>query len=93
MTQLDDYIKTRSKNNPEFLSDYNNELERLNVAVAIKQLRSSLHMSQREFAKHIGKPQSTVGRIETGKMNVSFDVLNEIAHATKTNLKIEFVKS
>lgn len=92
MTQLDNYIKNRSKDNPEFLSHYNNEVERLNVAVAIKELRSSLKMSQREFAKYIGKPQSTVGRIETGKMNVSFDVLNEIAHATETNLKIEFIK-
>lgn len=61
------------------------------MALAVKNLRTTLGMSQREFAKYIGKPQSTIGRIETGKVNVSLDVLNEIAIATGTKLEIKYV--
>ena len=48
-------------------------------------------MSQREFAKMVGKLQSTIARIESGKMNVSINVLNEIADATNQKLTVDFV--
>ena len=47
-------------------------------------------MSQREFAKLVSKPQSTIARIESGKMNVSINVLNEIADATNQKLTVKF---
>lgn len=91
MGKLEDYIKNRSEKSPQFSKLYKEESRRLDVALAVKNLRTTLGMSQREFAKYIGKPQSTIGRIETGKVNVSLDVLNEIAIATGTKLEIKYV--
>ena len=47
-------------------------------------------MTQQEFAKFVGKPQSTIARIENGKMNVSINVLNEIADAINQKLTVKF---
>ena len=49
-----------------------------------------LGMTQREFASLVGKPQSTIARIESGKMNVSINVLTEIAIATNQKLTVDF---
>ena len=48
-------------------------------------------MSQRAFASLIGKPQSTIARIENGSMNASTRVLSEIAQATNQRLTIQFM--
>ncbi len=41
----------------------------------VRSLRESLTMSQREFADHLGVPQTTVGRWETGRTTPSADYL------------------
>ncbi|TGD22829.1 XRE family transcriptional regulator [Companilactobacillus suantsaicola] len=92
MTEIDNYIKERKSRSTEFEEKYNEYSKRLDVAVAVRQLRDSLHMTQREFAEVVGKPQSTIGRIETGRFNVSWDVLNDIAQSTDTKLEIKYVK-
>ena len=43
-----------------------------------------------EFANLIGKPQSTIARIENGSMNASTKILSEIAQATNQRLTIQF---
>lgn len=37
------------------------------TATLVKNLRLELGLSQMEFAKLVNKPQSTIGRIETGR--------------------------
>ena len=92
MDKLQNYIDQRSNQSPVFKKQFDEASKRLDVAVAVRNLRESLSMTQREFAEYVGKPQSTIGRIETGKMNVSLDILNEIAEATETTLEIRYVK-
>ena len=87
MSKIDQYIAKRS---PEFAQEYQEENQQLQVAVEVRNLRDELGMSQREFAKLVSKPQSTIARIESGKMNVSINVLNEIADATNQKLTVKF---
>lgn len=47
-------------------------------------------MSQRSFAKLVGKPQSAIAQIENGTMNTSTKMLSEIAQATNQRLTIQF---
>ena len=63
----------------------------LEVAVKVRDLRENMGMSQRAFANLIGKPQSTIARIENGSMNASTKVLSEIAQATNQRLTIQFM--
>lgn len=56
----------------------------------VHDLRTNMGLSQREFASLIGKPQSTIARIENGSMNASTKILSEIDQATNQRLTIQF---
>lgn len=90
MNKLDVYISERSKNNPEFAQIVEQENINLEVAVKVHDLRENMGLSQREFASLMGKPQSTIARIENGSMNASTKMLSEIAQATNQRLTIQF---
>ncbi|ANK58895.1 transcriptional regulator [Loigolactobacillus backii] len=90
MSKIDDYVTERSTKNPAFAQLVEQENINLEVAVKVRDLRENMSMSQREFAKLIGKPQSTIARIENGSMNASTKVLSEIAQATNQRLIIQF---
>ena len=90
MSKIDEYIAKKSKESTKFAKDFKEENQKLQVAVEVRNLRDKLRMSQREFAKLVGKPQSTIARIESGQMNVSINVLNEIAAATHQRLTVKF---
>lgn len=90
MSQLDDYIAKRSAQDKSFAKQVEQEDINLEVAIQVRTLRDSMGLTQREFAKLIGKPQSTVARIENGNVNTSTKMLSEIAQATKQRLIIQF---
>lgn len=90
MNLLDDYIAKRSKKDPKFTKLMEQKSINLEVAIKVRSLREDLRLNQRDFAKLIKKPQSTVSRIESGNMNVSTKLLAEIAQATKQRLTIQF---
>lgn len=91
MSKIDAYVTKRSKNNPDFAKLVEQENINLEVAVKVRDLRENMGMSQRAFASLIGKPQSTIARIENGSMNASTRVLSEIAQATNQRLTIQFM--
>lgn len=70
------------------------EIERLYpydaVAFEISGLRAKRDMTQTEFGRLIGVPQSTVARLESGTQAPSVATLKRIAKATDTELVIEF---
>ncbi|MVF16006.1 helix-turn-helix transcriptional regulator [Fructilactobacillus sanfranciscensis] len=90
MSKTQDLIKEYSKD-PEFKKIYDEEASKTETALAVRSLRDKLGLSQVEFAKLVSKPPSTISRIETGEMNPSFQLLNEIADKTKRKMKISFV--
>lgn len=90
MSKLDAYVAERSKSNPEFAQIVEQENINLEIALKVRELRENMGMSQREFSSLIGKPQSTVARIENGTMNASTKILSEIAQATNQRLTIKF---
>ena len=90
MSKMDEYIIERNKSNSGFAQLVEQENINLEASVKVRELRENMGMSQREFAKLVGKPQSTIARIENGSMNVSTKVLSEIAQATHRRLTINF---
>ncbi|TPR12303.1 helix-turn-helix domain-containing protein [Apilactobacillus timberlakei] len=91
MSKIDEYIANRSKNDAEFAKGIQEQSKRSDIAVLVRGLRNDLGISQRDLAKRMGKPQSTIARIENGSINVSTNMLNEIARATNQKLTIKFV--
>lgn len=78
MSTIYQLIEQKKKSSSSFAKEYELESQRLEVAVALAQLRKELGFSQRELAEKVGKSQSTIARIENGTLNVSFKVLYEI---------------
>lgn len=62
------------------------------TATLVRNLRLELGLSQTEFAKRVGKPQSTIARIETGAVLPTIKLLREIATMVGKRLEIEFVE-
>lgn len=65
---------------------------KLKTSALLKGLRLELGLSQMEFAKRVGKPQSTIGRIEAGTMIPTIKLLSEIATKANKRLEISFVE-
>ncbi|SKA09170.1 Helix-turn-helix [Pilibacter termitis] len=91
MSEITDLIQKYSEKDPEFAKEYAKEKERLATAVAVMKLREEMGLTQRQLAEKLGKPQSTIGRIETGVTDVKFSTLAEIAFALGKEVKVEFV--
>lgn len=90
MTNIDTLIAQKKKDSTTFAKEFEIESQRLEIAIALAQLRKELGYTQRELAEKVGKPQSTIARIENGTVNVSFKVLYEIASKVGKELHVEF---
>jgi DNA-binding XRE family transcriptional regulator len=91
MSKVDKLIAKKIAESDEFSKEYRQERERLQVAVALMELRKSEGLTQRQLAEKVGKPQSTIARIENGTMNVTFKILNEIAASLGKTVEVRFV--
>ena len=87
--KFDDYLEKRFQD-PELRSNFEAENLRLESAVALLKAREDAGLTQRELAKRVDVPQSTIARIERGN-NTSVDTLSKIANALGKKLKVEFV--
>ena len=87
--KFDDYLEKRFQD-PELRSNFEAESLRLESAVALLKAREDAGLTQRELAKRVDVPQSTIARIERGN-NTSVDTLSKIANALGNKLKVEFV--
>ena len=75
---------------PEFAAAYDREFPYDELSLEIGGLRADLDMTQTEFGRLVGVPQSTIARLESGQQNPSVGTLKRIAEATGTELVIEF---
>jgi len=91
MSKIEKLIERKCKASEEFAKEYGKENDRLQVAVALMRLREAEGLTQRQLAERVGKPQSTIARIENGNMNVSYGVLSDIAASLGKRLDIRFL--
>ena len=85
------YISRRRAKDKSFEEAFVGESERLEVAVALRTLRETEGLTQRQLAEKVEKPQSTIARIENGNMNVTFKTMNDIAKAFDKVIEVKFV--
>jgi DNA-binding XRE family transcriptional regulator len=91
MSYIDERIKRDCESDPEFAREFQDECERLDIAVALMKLREQEGLTQQQLAERVHKPQSTIARIENGTLNPSYKVLRDIAHGVGKRLDIQFV--
>jgi DNA-binding XRE family transcriptional regulator len=91
MSNIDKLIERKIVESDSFEKEYKKANERLQIAIALMKLREAEGLTQRQLAEKVGKPQSTIARIENGNMNVSIGVMNEIATRLGRKLEIRWV--
>ena len=57
----------------------------------MRELRKAEGLAQRQLAEKVHKPQSTIARIENGRINVTFKTMKEIANALDKDIEVRFV--
>lgn len=90
MTWIEDFAKEQCAKSKEFAEAYAAEKEKLNIAVALTQLRDDMGLTQQQLADISGKPQSTIARIEKATTNPTVGLLAEIAASVGRTLEVRF---
>ncbi|MDR1567638.1 MAG: helix-turn-helix transcriptional regulator [Streptococcaceae bacterium] len=84
-------IEDFSKNDAEFREAFEKDRERAKVAIALLELREQEGLSQQQLADRVGKPQSMIARIESGRANVTMATIIDIAYALGKKAEVKFV--
>ena len=86
-----DLKKLRSFKNKKLRDSYISGRVRTYIALQIRELRERLKLSQAQFAKKIGKPQSVVSRLEdTDYGRVTLKTLLDIAETLNISVVVKF---
>lgn len=64
--------------------------EKINLANFVSNHRKKHNLTQHKLSEKAGVPQSTIGRIESGRTEPSISMLEKIASATNCVLKVSF---
>ncbi|MBU2445080.1 MAG: helix-turn-helix transcriptional regulator [Bacteroidetes bacterium] len=86
--ELEKRLKKKIKN---FDKKYNLAEAKLGAAIQIANEREKVGITQADLAKRLNTTQSVISRIESGKQNLSLDMLQKIAEALgKRKVSVEF---
>ena len=84
-------LKREREKDPELQDLYEEEKIKYQIALAIRELREGLGLTQEDLAKRIGTSQSTIARLEdTDYEGYSLQTLQRIAEALKCRLVVKF---
>jgi DNA-binding XRE family transcriptional regulator len=89
-TSYDDYLNMKLKTDPEFKEEYDNLEDEYNLIRAIINLRLEANLTQAEMAKLTGIDQGNISKLENGRLNPSFEMLEKLAKPLNKKVKITF---
>lgn len=75
---------------PEYRKAYDELAPEFALAQALIEARTRADLTQAELARRMQTTQSTVARLESGRVHPSTRTLERIARATGTHLRISF---
>lgn len=85
-------LRERILHNPQVQKEYDKNKLSFEVAQMTIEARIAKKMNQKELAKRIGTKQPSIARIESGNSLPSLRLLNKIANALGTELRVKFSK-
>lgn len=91
MTRMEEIKAKAIARNPERKQTFDEEANRLKTAVLVVELREKHQLSQRDLAKKMDVPKSTISRIENAQVNTSVQMLERIADAVGKKLEMNIV--
>ncbi len=77
--------------NPEFKREYDSLQPEMDIKRAILKARINAGLTQQELSAKSGISQADISRLEKGTRNPSIALLNRLAEALDSTLRIDFV--
>ncbi|MFC6289596.1 helix-turn-helix transcriptional regulator [Levilactobacillus angrenensis] len=90
LKSIDDYAKKLRQRNPNFNREMAATRLNLTMAIAVRQLREEMGLTQTAFAQLVGKSTASIANIEMGITPVSLATVSEIAFKTNREVTIAF---
>jgi DNA-binding XRE family transcriptional regulator len=88
MSDIQDYIRRRSAEDPEFESLVDGEYESLRIGEIIRNLRQEYHMSQEKLAEHLHTTKSAISRLENHADSIRLSTLEKVARVFDRKIRI-----
>lgn len=85
-------LRERILSNPQVQKEYDKNRLSFEVAQIAIEARIAKKMSQKELAKRVGTKQPSIARIESGNSLPGLRLLQKIASALDTELRVKFSK-
>ncbi len=89
MDDLDKYIKSRKKKNPEFAKNFDEGYEQFKIGVILKQARLEAGFTQEQVAQKLHTQKSAISRVENRAEDIRLSTLVKYARAVGKNLRFE----
>ncbi len=88
MSDFQKYKKKRTKKNPEFWQDYEDDYETFKIGVILRQAREEAGITQEQIAERLNTNKSAISRIEKHASDIRLSTLEKFAQAVGKKLKV-----
>jgi ribosome-binding protein aMBF1 (putative translation factor) len=87
---FNEFIEDEKKRDPDFATAFDEQIDRLELARSVRELREKMGLSQEELAAKVGTQQPGIARLESGRVVPTLEMLHKIAVATGRKLEVRF---
>jgi len=88
MSDLDRYIKSRKKTDPEFARGFDEGYRDFKIGVILKQAREEAGLTQEQLADRVGTQKTAISRIENHAEDIKLSTIQKVAKALGKSLEI-----
>ena len=88
MSDLDRYIKSRKKTDPEFARGFDEGYRDFKIGVILREAREEAGLTQEELADRVGTQKTAISRIENHAEDIKLSTIQKVAKALGKSLEI-----
>jgi len=88
MSDLDRYIKTRKKTDPDFARGFDEGYRDFKIGVILRLAREEAGLTQEELADRVGTQKTAISRIENHAEDIKLSTIHKVAKALVKSLEI-----
>lgn len=90
MKDFNKYLQEKLEADPELKKEYELLEDEYNLVKAIIQLRKDAGLTQAQMAEKTGIDQSNISKLENGKLNPTFEMLEKLAKPLQKKVRLTF---
>jgi DNA-binding XRE family transcriptional regulator len=88
MSDIDRYIKSRKKTDPEFARGFDEGYRDFKIGVILREAREEAGLTQEELADRVGTQKTAISRIENHAEDIKLSTIQKVAKALGKSLDI-----